>query len=109
MKVDDATLLVLSGISDAILTSATVSQGSYYIVAIIVLVLFFFLFAIKTITEPIRRISQAANEADIANRSQIFRERGSVEIIALSRAQRHAKPHPGHGRITNAHAAGDWS
>lgn len=86
LKVDETTLLVLSGIPDAILTSATVSQGSYYIVAIVVLVLFFFLFAIKTITEPIKRISQAANEADIANSSQIFSEHGSVEIVALSRA-----------------------
>ncbi len=86
MNVDEASLLVLSGIPDAILTSATVSQGSYYILAIIVLVLFFFLFAIKAITQPIRRISQAANVADIANSSQIFSERGSVEIVALSRA-----------------------
>ena len=86
LEIDNTTLLVLSGIPDAILTSATVSQGAYYIVAVIVLVLFFFLFAIKAITEPIRRISQAANEADIANGSQIFKERGSVEIVALARA-----------------------
>lgn len=85
-KIDDTTLLILSGTPEAILTSATLSQASYYIVAIIVLVLFFFLFAIKTITEPIRRISEAANQADIANGTRIFSEKGSVEIVALSQA-----------------------
>ena len=85
-EVDDRTLVVLSGFPNAILTSSSLSQGSYYIVAVIVLIAFFFVFAIRAITEPIQRIAEAANDSDIANSSHIFEERGSIEIIALSRA-----------------------
>jgi signal transduction histidine kinase len=84
--VDDSTLLVLAGFPSSILTSSSLSQGSYYIVAIIVLLVFFFIFAIRAITEPIQRIAEAANDSDVANSSHIFEERGSIEIIALSRA-----------------------
>jgi signal transduction histidine kinase len=85
-KVNDTTLLILSGFPDAILTSSIVSQGSYYSVAIIVLIVFFFIFAIRVITEPIKRISEAANDSNIASSAKIFKERGSVEIIALAHA-----------------------
>lgn len=85
-KVDDSTMVVFSGFPDAILTSAVVGQGSYYFVAVVVLIVFFFIFAIRAITEPIKRISDAAIESDIKNGSQIFEERGTIEIVALARA-----------------------
>lgn len=85
-KVDDSTIVIFSGFPDSILTSSFVSQGSYYFVAVIVLVVFFFVFAIRAITEPIKRISDAAIESDIMNGSQIFEERGTIEIVALARA-----------------------
>ncbi|MEG6507664.1 ATP-binding protein [Methyloligella sp. 2.7D] len=86
VKVDARTILILSGFPDSILTSSVLGQGSYYFVALVVLILFFFIFAIRTITEPIKRISEAAAEADIKDRGAIFAERGTVEIVALAHA-----------------------
>jgi signal transduction histidine kinase len=86
VRIDDETMLLLSDFPDAILTSSMLSQGSYYFVAIVVLLAFFFVFAIRVITEPIRRISSAATDSDITNGSAIFEERGTVEIVALARA-----------------------
>lgn len=85
-QVDNRTILVFAGISDSIFVSSILGEGSYYLVAIVVLIGFFSIFAIWAITEPISRISAAANDADIANSSQIFEEKGSFEIVALARA-----------------------
>ncbi|WP_137158163.1 ATP-binding protein [Rhizobium sp. FKL33] len=85
-KVDSATLLILSGFPDTILNSAVVNEAPYYSVAILVLIAFFFLFAIRVITEPIKRISEAATHSDIANSAEIFEERGPTEIVALAHA-----------------------
>jgi signal transduction histidine kinase len=38
------------------------------------------------ITEPIKRISEAAAHSDIANSAKIFEERGPAEIVALAHA-----------------------
>jgi signal transduction histidine kinase len=85
-RVDDRFVLVYTGVSESIFASSIVDEGSYYLVAIVVLIGFFSIFAIWAITEPISRISSAANDADIANTSEIFHERGSFEIVALARA-----------------------
>lgn len=85
-RVDDNTIVIFSGFPDSILTSSFLGQGSYYFLAVVVLIVFFFIFAIRVITEPIKRISDAAIEADIKNGSQIFEERGTIEIVALARA-----------------------
>ncbi|MEZ2223365.1 ATP-binding protein [Rhizobium sp. RCC_161_2] len=85
-RVDDQTMLMFFGVPDTILTSAFLSQSSYYFVAVIVLLVFFFIFAIRTVTEPIKKISEAAIESDINSSSQIFEERGTIEIVSLARA-----------------------
>ncbi|RAX37741.1 two-component sensor histidine kinase [Rhizobium tropici] len=85
-SVDDDTMLLFFGFPDAILTTTFLTQGFYYFTAVITLITFFFVFAIKTVTEPIKRISKAAIEADINDGSQIFEERGSIEITSLARA-----------------------
>lgn len=85
-RIDDATLLILSGFPDTILNSSVLNEGPYYSVAIVVLIAFFFVFAIRVITEPIKRISEAATHSDISNSTEIFEERGSVEIVALAHA-----------------------
>ncbi|MBY5406443.1 ATP-binding protein [Rhizobium leguminosarum] len=85
-KVDDDTILLFFGFPDAILTTTFLTQSFYYFVAVITLITFFFIFAIRAVTEPIKRISNAAIEADIKDGSQIFEERGSIEITSLARA-----------------------
>jgi signal transduction histidine kinase len=85
-KVDDSTLLILSGFPDTILNTSVLNEGPYLFVAILVLVAFFFVFAIRVITEPIKRISEAATHSDIENSAEIFEERGPVEIVALAHA-----------------------
>ncbi|KAA6476800.1 HAMP domain-containing protein [Agrobacterium rhizogenes] len=85
-RVDDQTMVMFFGVPDTILTNAFLTQGSYYFIAVIVLIAFFFIFAIRAVTEPIKRISEAAMDSDINNSSQIFAERGTVEIVSLARA-----------------------
>jgi signal transduction histidine kinase len=85
-KVDEQTILMHGGIPASILTSSAVGQGSYYFVALIVLIAFFFIFAIRTITEPLKQVSAAAAEADLVKGTGIFEEKGPVEILALARA-----------------------
>ncbi|KAA3507447.1 HAMP domain-containing protein [Agrobacterium vitis] len=85
-KVDDRTMLVFFGLPDTILTTSFLSQTTYYFIAVVVLIAFFFAFAIRAVTEPIKRISEAAIKSDINNSSQIFEERGTVEILSLARA-----------------------
>jgi|EndMetStandDraft_8_1072994.scaffolds.fasta_scaffold38350_3 signal transduction histidine kinase len=86
MPIDEGAVLIFSGLPDAMLTSSFLGQGSYYLVALVVLFVFFFIFAMLAITEPIRRISDAAMEADLKNWLPIFEERGTNEIVALARA-----------------------
>lgn len=85
-KVDDQTIVMTYGFSDSLLTSSSVGRGSNYFVGIVVLITFFSLFAIMAITEPIRRIAEAARDSNVGNDSPIFEEKGTVEIVTLARA-----------------------
>lgn len=85
-RVDADSILVFKGIPESVFSSSILGAGPHYLVAIVVLIGFFSIFAVWAITEPIRKISTAANDSDIANSSEIFAERGSVEIVALARA-----------------------
>lgn len=85
-KVDDDTIVIVSGVDDSVMTSALVGRGSYYFVAVFVLVVFFFVFAIRAITEPVKRIADAALISDATNNSPVFEEKGSFEIVSLARA-----------------------
>lgn len=84
--VDDETAVMLTGLPDIMLTSSFLSQGAYYSVALTVLIVFFFIFALRAITAPIKRIAEAATEADLQSWLPIFEERGAIEIAALARA-----------------------
>jgi signal transduction histidine kinase len=85
-RVDDQTMLMFFGFPDTILTSSFLSQSTYYFIAVIVLLVFFFIFAIRAVTEPIKKISEAAIESDINSSSQVFEERGTIEIVSLAHA-----------------------
>jgi signal transduction histidine kinase len=84
--VDDGTILMFSGLPDTMLTSSFIGRGSYYFVALVVLSVSLFIFAVRAITEPIKRISNAAVEADLKSWLPIFEERGTIEIMALAQA-----------------------
>jgi signal transduction histidine kinase len=85
-RVDDGTIVITSGFPDSMLSSAFLGRGPYYFVAFFVLIGFFFIFAIRAITEPIQRIAHAAAVSDITTGSPVFEEKGTVEIVALARA-----------------------
>jgi signal transduction histidine kinase len=85
-QVDDDTIVISSGFPDSMLKSAFLGPIPYYFVAFFVLIGFFFIFAIRAITEPIQRIAHAAAVSDITTGSPVFEERGTVEIVALARA-----------------------
>jgi signal transduction histidine kinase len=85
-RVDDSTIVITSGFPESMLSSAFLGRGPYYFVAFFVLIGFFFIFAIRAITEPIQRIAHAAAISDISAGSPVFEERGTVEIVALARA-----------------------
>lgn len=87
MPIDDASMLVSTVATDDILfISDFIGQGTYYVVAILTLVFLFCSFAIWSIMLPLRRISHAAMNADLANEAPIFEERGSREIVVVARA-----------------------
>jgi signal transduction histidine kinase len=85
-RVDETTMLITPVSSDPFLTSDFVGRGSYYVVALVTLVFLFSGFAVWAIMLPLRRISQAAMNADISDDGEVFEERGSVEIVALAKA-----------------------
>lgn len=84
--VDEGSIVMLRDLPDTMLTSSFIGQSSYYFVALIVLIAFFFIFALHAITAPIKRIADAAIEADLKSWLPIFEERGAIEIVALARA-----------------------
>lgn len=85
-RVDDDTIVIVSGVPDSLMTSALVGRGTYYFVSVLVLIVFFFIFAIRVITEPIKHIADAARVSDASDSLPVFEEKGSVEIVALARA-----------------------
>lgn len=85
-RVDDDTLLLMFGFPDGVLTRSQFGQGLYYFIATVVLMTFFFIFAITTITRPIKRISEAAARLDLNDDNHTFQEQGPREIIALAKA-----------------------
>jgi signal transduction histidine kinase len=85
-KIDDSQMLVLEKLPGGFLRSDAVSLGSNYLLALVTLMILFSVFAVWTITRPLRRIASAAMTADISVGPALFVERGSVEIVALARA-----------------------
>lgn len=85
-KVDDDEMLVLEKTPDTFLRGDALSFGSNYILALVTLMILFSVFAVWTITRPLRRIASAAMKADLSVGPALFEERGSEEIMALARA-----------------------
>lgn len=87
MQVDETSMLVSTvATDDILLITDFVGQGTYYVVAILTLVLLFSSFAIWSILLPLRRIASAAMNADVTSDAPIFEERGSVEIVVVAKA-----------------------
>ncbi|KXF77959.1 histidine kinase [Paramesorhizobium deserti] len=86
MRVDDTSMLVTVISSNPFQTSDFLRRVTYYLVALIILILLFSAFAVLAIMLPLRRLAQAAMNADIAHEGEVFEERGSTEIITLARA-----------------------
>jgi len=84
--VDGTTMLVGSISSSSFPGGNFAVRGSYYLIALITLIFMLSVFAIWAITLPLRRISRAAINADISIHTEVFNERGSVEIVTLARA-----------------------
>lgn len=85
-KIDDNQMLVLEKLPGPFLRGDAVNMGSYYLLAVVILMALFSGFAVWTITGPLRRIASAAMKADISVGPALFEERGSEEIVALARA-----------------------
>lgn len=85
-KIDDSQMLVLEKLPGPFLRGDAVNMGSYYILALVILMVLFSGFAVWTITRPLRRIASAAMRADISVGPALFAEHGSEEIVALARA-----------------------
>lgn len=87
MGVDDQTMLVSSVATDRILlTSSFMNEGTYYLAAILTLVSMFSVFSMRVIMLPLRRIANAAANADLSNDAQIFEERGAMELVVVAKA-----------------------
>ncbi len=85
-KIDDSQMLVLENLPDAFLRGDALVFGSNYVLGLVTLMILFSVFAVWTITRPLRRIAAAAMRADLSVGPALFEERGSEEIVALARA-----------------------
>ncbi|ATN37851.1 two-component sensor histidine kinase (plasmid) [Rhizobium sp. ACO-34A] len=85
-KIGETGLLLLERLPETFVRSDALAFGSNYLVALVTLIVTLSVFAIWTITRPLRRIAAVAMRADISSGPTLFPERGSVEIVALARA-----------------------
>jgi signal transduction histidine kinase len=85
-KVGDSDLLILEHLPPGFLRGDALGFGSNYLVALVTLIVILSVFAIWTITGPLRRMAATARDADISSGPVLFPEKGSTEIIALARA-----------------------
>jgi signal transduction histidine kinase len=83
---DQQTMLAHLGVPDTLLTSDLVRSLFYRFMAFIALPTLIWLFAVWTVTEPLKRISAAVGSAEIENGDELFVERGSIEMVGLARA-----------------------
>ncbi len=85
-KIGETDLLLLERLPEAFVRSDALAFGSNYLVALVTLIITMSVFAIWTITRPLRRIAAVAMRVDISSGPTVFPEHGSVEIVALARA-----------------------
>lgn len=85
-KIGETGFLIFERLPEGFLRSDALSFGSNYLVALVTLIVIMSVFAIWTITRPLRRIAAAAMHADLSSGPTQFPEQGSVEIVALARA-----------------------
>ncbi|AZO00293.1 sensor histidine kinase [Mesorhizobium sp. M9A.F.Ca.ET.002.03.1.2] len=83
---DQQTILAHFGVPDTLLTSDLVRSLFYKFMAFIALPTLIWLFAVWTVTDPLKRISTAVGSAEIENGDELFVERGSIEMVDLARA-----------------------
>ncbi|WP_372021839.1 ATP-binding protein (plasmid) [Tistrella mobilis] len=87
LKIDQGqTLLVATLDPERMILRDVSAQVPYYLLAIVTLGLLFAAFSAHVITRPLRRIATAAAGADLSGGTEIFEERGSIEIVMLARA-----------------------
>lgn len=86
VDLDQRDVLAHFGMPDSLLTSGLVRALFYRFMAFVALPLLIWLFAVWTVTDPLKRISAAVGSAEIENSDQLFIERGSVEMVGLASA-----------------------
>lgn len=86
VDLDQQSVLAHFGMPDSFLTSGTVRSSFYRFMAFVALPTLIWLFAVWTVTGPLKRISTAVGSAEIENGDELFIERGSTEMIGLTRA-----------------------
>ena len=86
VDLDQQSVLAHFGMPDSFLTSGTVRSSFYRFMAFVALPTMIWLFAVWTVTGPLKRISTAVGSAEIENGDELFIERGSTEMIGLTRA-----------------------
>ncbi len=85
-KVDDATIVMTLSLPEPIVTSDFLGRGPHFLLAFVVLMGLFSIFAVGTITAPIQKIVEAAKRTDIHTGAVAFEEKGTIEIVTLARA-----------------------
>ena len=86
VDLDQQSVLAHFGMPDSFLTSGTVRSSFYRFMAFVALPTMIWLFAVWTVTGPLKRISTAVGSAEIENGDELFIERGSTEMVGLTRA-----------------------
>ncbi|WP_352655246.1 ATP-binding protein [Mesorhizobium sp. M0621] len=86
VDLDERDVLAHFGMPDSFLTSGFVRVTFYRFMAFVALPVLIWLFAVWAVTDPLKRISAAVGSAEIENGNELFVERGSVEMVGLTRA-----------------------
>lgn len=86
LPVDEQTILVMRNLPEAIATSDFLNPVTYYVLAILVLLLLFSFYAARALTRPIDRIVAELDRTDGVVEERDIEERGTIEVVKLARA-----------------------
>ncbi|NDW05684.1 HAMP domain-containing protein [Jiella sp. 40Bstr34] len=86
LPVDGETVLLVRDLPSAFITDDFISPLSYYVSAFVTLMLLFSIYAVRSMTAPLARISAELNRSDGVSEDTVFDESGSEEVTSLARA-----------------------
>ncbi|MFC0190747.1 ATP-binding protein [Aureimonas pseudogalii] len=86
LPIDGRTVLLIRNLPDTFSTNDFISPLSYYVLGFLTLLLFFSIYAVRSVTAPLARMSDELNRSDGVSEDRSFAEAGTAEVVDLARA-----------------------